>query len=194
MESKKEKKRQKGEDSRVIERQCNNEEERRRRFLPHKNDNSQHPNGEVLFEYNKRRKIIKIIIGKDLDLLQRVKESFGLDGEIVLQKYNDSWKEWVDVNSTEIRNKDQIKVVRRAEPHNQNQGMSPKSSTSRQGEHNPEVNEEESSSSDEEDNVSSEDVSVSSSDEQLRDNKASTSSSSDEDKKMKTSRSRLWKD
>ena len=40
----------------------------------------------MLFQYNEGRKIIKI--GNDLDLLQRVKERFDLDGEIVLQKYN----------------------------------------------------------------------------------------------------------
>ena len=39
-----------------------------------------------------------IKIGNDLDLLQRVKERFDLDREIVLQKYNDSWGEWVDVS------------------------------------------------------------------------------------------------
>ena len=42
----------------------------------------------MLFQYNEGRKIIKI--GNDLDLLQRVKERFDLDGEIVLQKYKDS--------------------------------------------------------------------------------------------------------
>ena len=71
----------------------------------------------MLFEYNKRTKIINI--GNDLDLLQEVKKCFDLDGEIVLQKYYDSWKKWVNVSCTEIRNKDQIKVVRLAEPHNQ---------------------------------------------------------------------------
>ena len=40
----------------------------------------------MLFQYNEGRKIIKI--GNDLDCLQRVKERFDLDGEIVLQKYN----------------------------------------------------------------------------------------------------------
>ena len=53
-----------------------------------------------MFQYNEGRKIIKI--GNDLDLLQRVKERFDLDGEIVLQKYNDSWGEWVDVSCPEI--------------------------------------------------------------------------------------------
>ena len=71
----------------------------------------------MLFQYNEGRKIIKI--GNDLHLLQRVKERFDLDGEIVLQKYNDSWGEWVDVSCPEICHMDKIKVVRLAEPHNQ---------------------------------------------------------------------------
>ena len=71
----------------------------------------------MLFQCNEGRKIIKI--GNDLDLLQRVKERFDLDGEIVLQKYNDSWGEWVDVSCPEICHMDKIKVVRLAEPHNQ---------------------------------------------------------------------------
>ena len=53
------------------------------------------------------------------DLLQKVKERFNLDGEIVLQKYNDSWGVWVDVSSPEICHMDKIKVVRLAEPNNQ---------------------------------------------------------------------------
>ena len=71
----------------------------------------------MLFQYNEGRKIIKI--GNDLELLQRVKERFDLDGEIVLQKYNDSWEEWVDVSCPEICHMDKIKVVRLAEPRNQ---------------------------------------------------------------------------
>ena len=54
-----------------------------------------------------------------LTFLQRVKERFDLDGEIVLQKYNDSCWEWVDVSCPEICHMDKIKVVRLAEPHNQ---------------------------------------------------------------------------
>ena len=64
----------------------------------------------VLFQYNEGRKIIKI--GNDLDL----------DGEIVLQKYNDSWGEWVDVSCLEICHMDKIKVARLAEPHNHRGG------------------------------------------------------------------------
>ena len=71
----------------------------------------------MLFQCNEGRKIIKI--GNDLDLLQRVKERFDLDGEIVLQKYNDSWGEWVDVSCPEICHMDKIKVARLAEPQNQ---------------------------------------------------------------------------
>ena len=71
----------------------------------------------MFFQYNEGRKIIKI--GNDLDLLQRVKERFDLDGEIVLRKYNDSWGEGVDVSCPEICHMDKIKVVRLAEPHNQ---------------------------------------------------------------------------
>ena len=56
-----------------------------------------------------------IKIGNDLDLLQRVRERFDLDGEIVLQKYNDSWGEWVDVSCPEICHMDKIKVVRLAD-------------------------------------------------------------------------------
>ena len=71
----------------------------------------------MLFQYNEGRKIIKI--GNDLDLLQRVKERFDLDGEIVLQKYNDSWGEWVYVSCPEMCHMDKINVVRLAEPNNQ---------------------------------------------------------------------------
>ena len=71
----------------------------------------------MLFQYNEGRKIIKI--GNDLHLLQRVRESFDLDGEIVIQKYNDSWGEWVDVSCPEICHMDKIKVVRLPEPHSQ---------------------------------------------------------------------------
>ena len=76
----------------------------------------------MLFRYNEGRKIIKILkIGNDLaiDLLRRVKERFDLDGEIVLQKDNDSWGEWVGVSCPEICHMDKIKVVRLTEPYNQ---------------------------------------------------------------------------
>ena len=37
-----------------------------------------------------------------MDLIEKVKESFSLAGEIVLQKYLDEWAEWVDVSPPEI--------------------------------------------------------------------------------------------
>ena len=58
-----------------------------------------------------------VFLYRDLKLLQRVKERFDLDGEIVLQKYNDSWGDWVDVSCPKICLMDKIEVVRLAEPH-----------------------------------------------------------------------------
>ena len=57
-------------------------------------------------------------LGKDVDLIEKVKESFSLAGEIVLQKYLDEWAEWVDVSPPEIKHKDKIKVVLVEPPHN----------------------------------------------------------------------------
>ena len=71
----------------------------------------------MLFQYNERRN--KIQIGNDQGLLQRVKECFNLDGEIVLQKYIESLGKWIDVRCQEINHLDKIVVVRSAEPHNQ---------------------------------------------------------------------------
>ena len=73
----------------------------------------------MLFQYNEGRKIIKI--GNDLDLLQRVKERFDLDGESrsFFKSIMILGGEWVDVSCPEICHMDKIKVVRLAEPHNQ---------------------------------------------------------------------------
>ena len=71
----------------------------------------------MLCQYDEGREIIKI--KNDLDLLQKVKERFNLDEEIVLQKYNDSCGEWIDVSSPEICHMERLKVVQLAERNNQ---------------------------------------------------------------------------
>ena len=56
-----------------------------------------------------------------MDLIEKVKGSFSLAGEIVLQKYLDEWAEWVDVSPPEVKHKDKIKVVLVEPHHNINQ-------------------------------------------------------------------------
>ena len=44
-----------------------------------------------------------IKIESDVDLIEKVKASFSIPGEIVLQMYLDAWAEWVDVSPPEIQ-------------------------------------------------------------------------------------------
>ena len=43
------------------------------------------------------------MIENDVDLIDKVKASFSIPGEIILQKYLDAWAEWVDVSPPEIQ-------------------------------------------------------------------------------------------
>ena len=64
---------------------------------------------QVLFQYQESRKVI--VINKDDDLLQKVKRMFNINSKIILQKFNDTWGDWLDVHEDEIFDKDKIKVL-----------------------------------------------------------------------------------
>ena len=62
-----------------------------------------------MFQYQESRKVI--VINKDDDLLQKVKRMFNINSKIILQKFNDTWGDWLDVHEDEIFDKDKIKVL-----------------------------------------------------------------------------------
>ena len=68
---------------------------------------------KVLFQYASRN--LPKYVGPE-SCLQTIKDDLkqelGIEGEVVLQKYNHDWSEWVDItNVSDIQDKDKIKLV-----------------------------------------------------------------------------------
>ena len=62
----------------------------------------------MLIQCLERLRMIKI--ENNVDLIEKVKGSFPIPGELILQRYLNAWAEWVDISPPEIQHVIKTKV------------------------------------------------------------------------------------
>ena len=63
---------------------------------------------QVLIEYAESRKVI--VVEKISDIVQKAKECFEIKGNVVVQKYDNEWMEYIDCNN-DIVSGDKLKII-----------------------------------------------------------------------------------
>ena len=64
---------------------------------------------QVLIEYAESRKVI--VVEKISDIVQKAKECFEIKGNVVVQKYDKEWSEYIDCDSfVDIVSGDKLKI------------------------------------------------------------------------------------
>ena len=65
---------------------------------------------QVLIEYAESRKVI--VVEKISDIVQKAKECFEIKGNVVVQKYDKEWMEYIDCDSNnDIVSVDKLKII-----------------------------------------------------------------------------------
>ena len=65
---------------------------------------------QVLVEFGERRKVLSVEEGNCL--VKLIKDAFGIGGEILLQKFDKEWEEFIDVDSSAVvEDKSKLRVI-----------------------------------------------------------------------------------